>query len=173
MIGTNLFHLGLVDEARKVTQTAVDACYAVGDAEGVAVYQENLQFLKMAEGSQKGVDEGVARAQLLSDQGRYKESIAILETLLQGATGNLNCKINGLLGANYHWRGDREVAVRYLETAVALAEASNDIEAQRIYRNNLEIVRKNNSPPRTLADGPGDLDGSASSSNQLTSCIRR
>lgn len=147
MYGTNLFQLGLLDEARDYTRRARDRCRSIGDTEGVVCYDQNLAFLERAEGPSNAHSSKVADAQGLSDLGRYHRSNAILQSIASDAPESLRCKIHGLMGANFYWLGDLEAAEHHHATAIELATSVDDVDAERIYRNNLEVVRTDGGRP--------------------------
>ena len=155
MIGANHFHDGRIDEAREATRLALEACAQVGDEQGVSVYRQNLQLLETALTKDDAVVAQVARAQELSDQGRYEASNAMLEPLGLDAVTTLTSKVHGLLGANYFWMGDRAIAARHTQEAVRFAERIGDPDAVRVYGYNLTQIRNpENSLPANSSSQP-------------------
>ena len=85
MISANHFHDGRINQAREATRAALEACRQVGDEQGVSVYQQNLHLLETAVTENDASVAQLARAQELSDHGRYEASNAILQTLVLDA----------------------------------------------------------------------------------------
>lgn len=149
MIGANHFHDGRIDQAREMTRQALEASEEVGDEQGVSVYRQNLQLLETALTKDDASVAQVARAQALSDQGRYEASNAILESLALDAVTTVTCKVHGLLGANYFWMGDRATAADHTQEAVSFAERIGDPDAARVYGYNLTLIKKPENPLAT------------------------
>jgi tetratricopeptide (TPR) repeat protein len=140
MISANHFYDGRMDQAQEVTRAALEACRQVGDEQGVSVYQQNLHLLETAVTEDDASVAQLARAQELSDQGRYEASNAILQHLVLDEATVLTCKVHGLLGANYFWLGDSAAAARCTREAVRFAERIGDPDALRVYGYNLTRI---------------------------------
>jgi len=134
MIGMNKFYLEEVDEARRITTEAMEACTANGDTEGVHIYRNNLRFMDIVDGRLGEAPRLIAEAQSLTDRCRYAESTQMLEGLLETTNDRqLLCKIYGLLGANALWSGNAETCRQRWNEAVA----TGGVEGARVYGNNL------------------------------------
>lgn len=139
-IGANYFSDDRIDLAREFTRQALEASREVGDDQGVSIYQQNLQLLDSVVTTEDERVSKLARAQDLSDQGRYEASNAILGTLTAGEDSVVTCKVQGLLGTNYYWLGDQKAAAQHTEEAVSIAHRLDDPDPMRVYGYNLSRI---------------------------------
>jgi tetratricopeptide (TPR) repeat protein len=161
LLGTNAIHLGIIPEALRYTEEALQRCVASGDREGVWIYTENLETILVAKevsddttiGEQlTHARERIAFAQDLSDAGRYPASNDVLNELLDEVTNNHTAgsrylgKLYGLLGLNYFRLGDLSAARRFTVQALAESRQRQDIVGDRIYSANLKAISKSERP---------------------------
>ncbi len=142
MLAANLFKTGALVEARAMNQRALDECIALGDRAGIEAYTQNFTAIDLAAATDRGPVDDIARAQALSDLGRYEASIAILEALPLDQPSLWPSRAMGLIGANHHWLGNAETARRWTQRALDHAIAMKDIAAERTYRFNLEVIAR-------------------------------
>lgn len=134
------FEDGRLAEARDAAERALGACEAASDEQGISIYRQNLQLIAAAAAEGDPLVAQIARAQALSDQGRYENSNAVLDRLVPDGVSLPACKLHGLHALNDHWRGDHAAAAQHAREAVRLAQAIGDPDALRVYRYNLERI---------------------------------
>jgi tetratricopeptide (TPR) repeat protein len=153
LLGTNAFHLGRPEEARRLTTLALEECRRTNDAAGVRTYTENLRVLAvatMADSTEehsarvRRIRAAIAQAQDLSDLARFDQSNDLLDTALADirAAGNgpgseYAGKAFGLLGLNFLRIGDAARAREHTVTALEHCRAKDDTDGIRIYTANL------------------------------------
>jgi len=165
LLGTNALRLSVIPEALRYFEDALRLCVASGDREGMWIYAESLEIVRVAKEVKAGAIAGrqlihtrerIAFAQDLSDARRYPASNDVLHDLLDEVTNNATPgvrylgKLYGLLGLNYFRLGDLSAARRFTEQALAESQQRQDIAGDRIYSANLKVISE--TKDRTIPD---------------------
>lgn len=164
-LGTNAFRTGNMGKAREYAERARDDCARTGDRNGVRVYRENLQAVRVVEIRSTGSEIGtqltrimteVVKVQELSDMGRYRRSNELLHELLNsmargvGQPEDYLGKMYGLIGSNYFKLHDKERAREFTEMALRECERVGDDYGVMIYTSNLDTISRESKDDVTL-----------------------
>jgi len=146
LLGANAFDTNDVARALTLTEQALAASEATGDADGVRTYSENLATIRAAADADDAMSElrrRLARGQVLHDSGRLDEARQLLESVVDGlpaAPCTYHPKAFGLLGMIAYRLGDLDVAESTTRRAIDAGRAVDDQGAVVIYSANLSVI---------------------------------
>jgi hypothetical protein len=154
-VAHNYFMLQDLKLAREFTAKALEESDRVGDSIGCRTYRENLRFLYSQPQAmdEQGIELEIRllrkldRAQRLSDQNRLAESNELLDEIADWVSSEAGSpfrsyrgKIYGLMGSNYYFSGEKDLALHFTQAALAECRQCGDEDGIRIYQHNLTII---------------------------------
>lgn len=158
LLGSNRVGAGDLAAAIEWTNRALSECQGIGDGEGVRVYRENLQALKVLQLLRVDSAAGshllacrrvIVKAQDLSDRGHYRRSNDLLQEALNligdddhSPLHDYRAKVLGQLGWNYFQLQEKTNAQECTEQALDICRATDDADGIRIYTVNLATIEK-------------------------------
>ena len=145
--------LGRFADSKAAFVLALEDCERNGDAEGIRIYRENLEYVKSAADERTPETEAelqvlqtFERAQQLAEQGRFKASNALFAGLLQLNAGpgpvmqNMKPHVMGRMGYNEYKLGNPVAARGLIDSARQLCVQHGDAASAEIYAENLSVL---------------------------------
>lgn len=150
LAGANAFDRGDHQAALRLTDEALRECERSGDAEGVAIYTQNLATIAAAaeQDERSPAREHLVAAQRLHDAGRlaeaHEQSGAALAAVdaAAGPDHAYRAKAHGLMGMILFRQGDLAGALEHTRRAVEAGQESGDPAAVEIYGANVIVIER-------------------------------